>query len=241
MTFRHGKLTEVLLADFVASPYLNSAETSQTVETAETSAFGTQDKTYIPGQNDGSMSLSGLFDGSEKAIDQLFSELTADEQAYPVTLLYDGGVKVGRSARAATVRQTSYDISSPVGDVVSLSVELQCDKGIHNALCLTDKGGVNANVEYPGADWGPGSATSRGGTGYVHVTSNGRNTATQVIIQHSADNSVWVDLATQPVSAGQVDHFVVPVAGAIDRYVRAQLTLTTGTGLVNVVVAFARN
>lgn len=239
--FRHGKLTEVMLADFVASPYLNSADTTRAIEVSDTSAFGTQDKTYIVGQNDGTMSLSGLFDGSPNAIDEFFNDLVAVEGNYPASIFYDGGIKVGRAVRSAQVKQTSYDISSPLADVVSLSAELQCDGGIRQGFALTDNVAVSANTIYAGADWGAGGATTRGGLAFVHLPHNTRSATSSIKIQHSVDNAVWVDLATQPVASATTGHFVVPVAGTVNRYVRVNLTLTAGTGTINVVVAFARN
>lgn len=237
--FRHGKLTEVVLHDFIASPYLKSASSGKTIEVADTTGFGQHAKTYITGQNDGSFSLGGMFDGSPEAIDELFSSLTAQEAPYPAILFYDSGIHVGRSCRMAQVRQTSYDIESPVGDVVSLSVELQADRGLRNGFCLVDKPALTASMMYPGVNWR--FSSPRGGRAYVSVPQNNRDTATTLTIQHSSDNAVWVDLATQVIPAGSTASYILETSGTVEQYVRANVQLATGTGSATVIVAYARN
>jgi hypothetical protein len=63
-TFRHGKNVNVFIDEFDFSTYFNDASASTSVDTAETSAFGTSAKTYITGHRDGTVSLSGMFEGT---------------------------------------------------------------------------------------------------------------------------------------------------------------------------------
>lgn len=240
MPFRHGKLTEVLLDALIASPYLREASFSRGIDPAETSAFGNHSKTFIAGKHGGSITLGGMFDGAVGAVDEAFNSKVASETTYPATLFYDGGITPGRRVALAPVFKSSYDISSPVDDVVSISAELTCNSGIHQGFSLTDKVQRNASHIFPSVDWGAGSATTNGGRATIHVPHNTRNVATSVVIQHSTDNSIWVDLATQSVSASTTGSFVLEITGTINRYTRVNMTLTTGTGLVNPIVALAR-
>ena len=68
MSFRHGKNTAVLVDQYNISPFLNEVSSSQSIETADTSTFGTAAKTYVVGQNDATISFTGLFDGATDAI-----------------------------------------------------------------------------------------------------------------------------------------------------------------------------
>ena len=61
-TFRHGKNTAVFVDEFDFTTYFNDATSTSNIDTAETSAFGTDAKTYIVGHTDGTISLSGMFD-----------------------------------------------------------------------------------------------------------------------------------------------------------------------------------
>ena len=60
-TFRHGKNVRVFVDEFDFSSYFNDVTASTTVETAETSTFGSSAKEYISGLKDGTVSLSGMF------------------------------------------------------------------------------------------------------------------------------------------------------------------------------------
>ena len=48
-TFRHGKSVKVFVDEFDFSSYFNDVSVSTTVETAETSTFGSSAKEYITG------------------------------------------------------------------------------------------------------------------------------------------------------------------------------------------------
>lgn len=240
--FRHGKDTRVLLGARDASPYLNSAEVSTGQEAKETSAFGTRDKSYIPGIREASISIGGMYDGTIGAIDELMDSLHTNTATYPVTVAQDGGIAVGRNARIGSVWQTSYDASSPVDDIVSISGELTVNNGVRAAKIMNAEAPVTGTVTGTSVDWGAASATSRGGMMNVHVLANTRSTATTVVVQSSPDNSVWTDVTTQSVPSGTVAGYSVVVpTGTVARYTRALITPTAGTGSAVIIVAFGRN
>ncbi len=98
-TFRHGKKTAVLLNGTDMSPFLNEATTTQEIETAETTTFSDDDKTYIVGLADGTVSTSGLFDSSAGASDEVLSGLIATEDN-TFTVLPEGATAGTRSVIA---------------------------------------------------------------------------------------------------------------------------------------------
>ena len=59
MAFVHGKGTTVLLNAYDLSAYLNGADQTITVETAETTCFGSSAKSYVTGLRDGTVSVGG--------------------------------------------------------------------------------------------------------------------------------------------------------------------------------------
>lgn len=241
--FRHGKLTRVFMNGRDASPYLNSAEVSVGVDTKETSAFGTKDKSYIPGIREQSISVGGMFDGTIGALDEFMSTLHDQDGPYPTTLFYDAGVAVGRVCRLADVRQTSYDRSSPVDDIVSMSGELQVEGNAIFGYVLNNEATVaSAVITGASVDNGPSTASTRGGKLHIHIPVNTRSTAVAVKVQTSTDNSVWTDVMTTNVTPGQVGGICVnQTTGAVGRYTRALITPTAGTGSAVIIVAFGRN
>lgn len=247
MSFRHGKATGVYLAGFNASKYLNSAEISREIETAETTGFESEGKTYIAGLSDGTISVSGLYDGSKDAIDDIFEGLIAAGDAYPASIFFDGGVAIGRAASIARVQQTSKGVTSGIGDVVACSGEMQADGGVWTGKCLHAKAPVqSATITAQSVDWGAKAggapALSSKGVAHIHAFGNTRTTGTNVKVQFSADGSVWADAASYTIPAGQDEGIAIDTTLQNQRYARAVIAPgSSGTGTATIIVAFARN
>lgn len=236
-TFRHGKKTAVLLNGTDMSPFLNEATSTQEIETAETTTFGDQDKTYIVGLADGTISTSGLFDSSAGASDAVLSGLIATEDN-TFTVLPEG-LTAGTRSILANGQMTSYEISSPVADVVSISAEVQADGGLYsgvalNGLAVVSASGVSASIDN-------GAATSNGVLANLHVTANDRDGAATIKVQDSADGSTWADLVTfTSVSASATVGESITSTGTVNRYLRAEHTLAGASGSVTFHVSVAR-
>lgn len=239
MAFLHGKKTAVLYNGANLSPYFNEATVSQDVETAETTTFGDDAKTYITGLKDGTLSLSGMFDGSTGAIDDVLTSTLGAESPDVATVAPAGFAVAGGTTFSAEVRETSYEISSPVGDVVAANLEVQATGGIDRGVLLAGNISVSASAQTAGID--NGSSTSNGGVGYLHVTANTRDGASTFAVQDSADNVTFVDLVTfTSVSASATSGQRVAVSGAVDQYVRAAVIPGGSSGSVTYTMAFAR-
>ena len=239
MAFLHGKKTAVLYNGANLSAYFNEASMSQDVETAETTAFGDDAKTYITGLKDGTMSMSGMFDGGTDAIDAVLTTTLGAESPDVSTVVPSGLGTAGVATFSAEVRETSYEISSPVGDVVAANLEVQATGGIDRGVLLAGGSVLSASATTTGID--NGSSTSNGGVGYLHVTANTRDDASTFKVQDSADNVTFVDLVTfTNVSASAVSGQKVAISGAVDQYVRAEVVPGGSSGSVTYTMAFAR-
>lgn len=236
-TFRHGKRTTVLLNGTDMSPFLNEATTTQEIETAETTTFSDTDKTYIVGLGDGTISTSGLFDSSAGASDAVLSGLIQqDDNTF--TVLPEGN-GAGRRAIVANGELTSYEISSPVADVVAISAEVQADGGLYHGVDLTGQNVVSASGVTTGLDHG--SATHSGVLANLHVTANDRDGATTIKVQHSADDITYADLITfTSVSASATGGETITSTGTVNQYLRAEHTLAGSSGSVTYHVSAAR-
>ena len=125
-TFRHGKSTVFkvdnsggTLTDI--SNTLTDVSFPQTVETAETTSFGSSAKTYIVGLSDSTLSVSGNFDAT---VDAHLAGILG--QAATVSFEYGPeGSTNGQVKYTGEAILTSYEKSGAVGDVVSYSAELQ--------------------------------------------------------------------------------------------------------------------
>ena len=125
-TFRHGKSTVFkvdnsggTLTDI--SNTLTDVSFPQTIETAETTSFGSSAKTYIVGLSDSSLSVSGNFDAT---VDAHLAGVLG--QAATLSFEYGPeGTTAGQVKYTGECLMTSYEKSGAVGDVVTYSAEFQ--------------------------------------------------------------------------------------------------------------------
>lgn len=249
MAFKHGKNTKVAFGGDNLTTYFNEASLSASAETAQTSSFGSTAHSYVIGLTDGTISLSGLFDGATGAVDEKLQGALGSEDQY--VLVLPGGDGSDARALFCKCESTSYEVSSPIGDVVSVSAEFQADGGVHGGDYLrastsdTTFDGITAGgaaVTENGTAKDGAAASSAGGVGQVHVMANTLNVALTVKVQHSVDNVTWVDLITfSSVTAGTETAEQKSVTGTVNRYVRSLVSVPIGTGSAQVAVAFKRN
>ena len=109
-----GSLTDV-------SSYVNNVDFPQTADVAETTTLGASNKTYIVGLKDATISLSGLWDATADAI---FGAVVG--QSATLSFEYSPeGTGSGAVKYTGEAIMTNYAKSSPVGDVVGYSADLQ--------------------------------------------------------------------------------------------------------------------
>ena len=124
-TFVHGKSTNFTLDDTAGSVRdlsntLTSVDFPESIETAETTAFGSSAKSYIVGLSDATISLSGIWDATVDGYIAGGAEPASRSFVYGPAGSTGGNVKYTGEAIV-----TSYSISNPVGDVVTYSLDLQ--------------------------------------------------------------------------------------------------------------------
>ena len=242
-TFRHGKKTAVLLDAYNLSAYLNEASTSSGLETSETTAFGLDSKTYVAALKDATISLSGMFESSTTAgLDPVMASIVASNTDNVVTILPEGMID-GSRALIAAAQETSYEITAAVADVVTASVEMQVDGGLDSGVALNAGTTVSSATTTNSTSVDNTASTANGGVANLHVTTNSRDGATTFKVQHSSDNSTWVDLVTfASVSSSTIsqEQVVVAAGTTVNRYLRAQATTTGASGSVTYTISFAR-
>lgn len=235
-TFRHGKGTVVLADEFDITTYLNSVSTTNSIEVPETTTFGSSDRSFIVGHSDGSISFEGLFDGSTDAVDDILDSALGDG---PIMTVSTDGSTVGRRAVLLDAKSTSYEVSSPLTEVVSVSGEAVAHGGLDYGIWLAVQSSVSTTLTGTGQD--NSSASSNGGVAHLHVTANTRNGTAVAKVQASADNSTWADIVTfTTVSTSTVTSERKEVTGSVARYLRALVTPAGSTGALTVSIAFAR-
>lgn len=238
MAFIHGRRSRLLYNGHDLSRFFREASSAQAVETAETSAFGTTAKTFIPGMESGTFSASGMFDGALDATDAVLSAVF-DTDAGNLMTLAPEGLSHGKPSYSAKIRNTSYEVSSPVTDVVGTSLEAEADGGIDRGVLAAAAAAVTSAGTGTSID--NAASSTAGAVGFLHVTANTRDGSSTFKVQHSSDNVVFVDLITFTTVAGSTTASErIAVTGTVNRYIRASHAPGGSTGSVTYTVAFAR-
>lgn len=126
MAFVHGKSAAFKLDNSSGSlvdysAYLEEVSMPRSIETAETTTFGSSAKSYITGLSDATISISGKFDSAADA-----TLVAVLGQAATLSFEYGpAGSSAGLVKYSGECIMTSYEIGASVGDVVTASVELQ--------------------------------------------------------------------------------------------------------------------
>jgi hypothetical protein len=237
-TFAHGKNVNVFVNEYDFSTYFNDVSATTSVETAEVSAFGSNAKEYIVGLLDGTVSLSGMFDGTATGTDVVFSAVLGSTTKQNV-IVAPSGHSNGASAIVLEADDTSYEVSGAVADVVQTSAEFQSSDGVEHGKILSSGTAISSTGNGTSVDNALSSAN--GGVGFLSVPTNTRNGNITVKVQQSADNSTFTDLITFTVVTSTQKTFErVEVAGTVARYLRVNYTVAGSTGSATPVVAFAR-
>ena len=124
-TFVHGKSVNFSLDDTAGttrdiSDTLNSVDFPEVTETADTTAFGSSSRSFIVGLESASFSISGLWDATVDGYIKGGTEPASRSFVYGPAGSTASNVKYSGEAIL-----TNYSVSSPVGDVVTYSCDLQ--------------------------------------------------------------------------------------------------------------------
>ncbi len=233
----HGSKAKAYANGYDLSGFFTAISSAGTADTAETSTLGKTSKTYIPGLKDATLSAEGLFDGDADAVDQvLAAALGADAVVW---LHLPAGDGLGKPAKGFLAIETSYEVESPVDDVVSVTAEAQSTVGREHGIVLHALASESATGNGTSVDNSASSAN--GGSAYILATSAGVTSVTGKI-QHSADNSSWADLVTMTAiaSTGRSAERKI-VTGTVNRYLRAVWTNGASAATPPFILAFARS
>lgn len=235
MAFIHGKGTSVYFNTTDFSSYLTNVDMTKVSDVAETTTFGNDNKTYIAGEKDGTISLSGMFDATGDALVQPFVGSTSNTN---VIVAIDT-LSATKRVSFASGLFTEYGISDPVGDLVAISMSVQADDGFYSGTVLE-----NATVTATGSGTARDNTTSttNGGGAFLLVTSaSGTSPTLDAKITHSADDSTYADLTTFTQATGATSEIKTIAGGTtINRYLKVEYTVGGTSPSFDVVVGFSR-
>lgn len=248
-TFVHGKGAKVLVDQYDLSEYFNSVDVASTVDTAETTGFGSSSKSYIVGLRDQTLSLSGMYSQDVSGSDEVLSAALGAATTPIVTVAFSAGT-IGNRAVLGRAHETNYATSNPVADVASITADFTASTdavtnqtlGLDSGVMLTAGTSIAFGSLGNLASVDNTASSTAGGMATLHVTANSiAGGATTIKVQHSTDNSTWADLITfSAVSASTTTNQLSAVAGTVNRYLRVTASTAGSSGSITFHVGFAR-
>ena len=233
MAQEHGKSGKVLIDQFNLSTFLNSMDINRDVDVPESTTFGNDDRTYIPGLRGGTAALAGFWDSTvTTGIDEVISAALGSTTQKVITL-GPGGLAnnisyVSDGAYLLSAYHTSYSISAAVDGIVSLTVDIQSSGGLERGRSLHDLAAETGVSEGNSID--AGGATANGGVGHLHVTAAaGTQPTLDVLIEDAADDSTFGTLITFAQATGVTSERVA-VTGEVLQYILCSWTIDDDTG-----------
>jgi len=217
----HGSKAKLFWGGFELTSFAREAGSEGTAEVADTSTFGKTSKTYIPGLKDGTLSAAGIYEAQAGASAQVLEALLATADT-PVVHL-PAGDALGALGRALLAIETQHSVQSPVDDVVAWSAAAQSSVGVEPVVVLhPSQNEALTNVALNGTGVDNAASTALGLSAYLVVGAISGTGNGTVKVQHSVDNSVWVDLITFDVVTAASDNTSQrkKVSGTVNRYLR---------------------
>lgn len=252
--YRHGQSAAVLIDEKNMGDFLREVTFAGSMDAADVTNFGSGcDKEFIKGLKQVVISCDGLWAAATAAVGFSTNDIANFFDAHfagssnAVVTVAPEGLSTGRRAYLLSGLQTTWDVSAPVADVVSCSLEFQgaaATPGYSPGRLLTYRTnsattGSGGTVAYSGSTAvTPG--TTGGGVGHLHVTSETNVTTATFKVQHSTSGSTWADLITFTAATG-ITHQRSTVAGSIKEKLRGTCFAFTGAGSMTWGVSFARN
>lgn len=192
MAFSHGKLCDLFIGAERLQGFYKSASLSADVDSADTSVFGLNYKTFLTGQGSAKVDLEGFYDIN------LTSRHTALFASPEVATIGPAGLAVSDRAWLLSAHTLTYMESAAVSDAVMTSLSLQSDArvGFGYAMSTAGAAAVTTTTNGAGVDNTTVSLANPFWVLDVHVTAASGTAPTLVVkIQDSANNSVFADVA----------------------------------------------
>ena len=247
-TFIHGKNTAVYIDEFDLTSYFTDTSIALDNDVSETTAFGDTNKSFILGTRGGTLSMSGMWAADTHGSDEELRALLGNATT-PIITVREGAAAIGSRAVIAQANETSYAITNPIADVVTVSADFECTPNQVSNLTFALAGGVQltAGASIAHGSLGNlssvdnGASSANGGAGTLHVPTNTVNGNTTIKIQHSANDASWADLISfTVVGSSAKTSEIKAVSGTVNRYLRASASTAGSSGSITFMVAFAR-
>ena len=222
MAFTHGKNAKLYMNGYNLTGYLDSIDSAGTNDVAEVSTFGTVQKPYVAGLEDGTLSMEGFFDGDITAAETAIFSAMGNSA---VISWYPAGDTLGYAGFGMDADATAHSIRATLDGASRITAAAQSSTGMEHMISLHPLSTVVYSAAFTGTAVNTGGDSTAGGSAYLQVTTSASTAV--VSIRHSDDNFGADDdelVAFTAASARTYERKTF--TGAVKQYVRAYVEIT---------------
>lgn len=199
-----------------------------------TTLCNTGSRTFLPGHKTGTISGEGIWDADSSDSSKIHDVMTEAFESGTALNITSSLESITQGSSAALMVESAkvenYTVKSELDQLVMASVQLRPD-AIQYGLWIY-KGSEDSDTD-TGASVDNGAATTNGGLFQAHLYKQDDSTATSgtFSLEHSTNNSTWVELAADsvPTTFGAFG-ITIDAGTTIHRYTRVIFTSSGGIG-----------
>ena len=233
MAYVSGSRTRIYVDSTNVGQFMNNVSVSRNADLVDTSTFGDSDREFTKTLISATATMSGFFDPATGASEPALSGLFISSSSKAVSVFWDSDA-IGSPGICGSSWEGSYEDAATVDGMITMAGNLTFSGQVDRCVSLHALGAETMTGAF--ASVNNGASSSNGAVANLHVTAFGSGTGT-VKVQHSTDNSTWVDLITFTNFTGTTSE-TKTVTGTVYQYVRANLTAAGTTQTF--AVAFGR-
>ena len=232
MAFKHGSKARIYvggtgLGDDI-SPYVRSVTNSSELDTASVDVMGGTYKQSVTGLLGASLSLQGYIDGAAGASDAIFGPSGAFQSSTKENVIYmPQGNTGGEFGYGMNSWETSYEMTTDVGDAGQWTANFQSDVGLQRGMLVHAYQAEGAGGTAPSVStgWDYTAQSTLGGWAYL-ITNTAASLAV-TLSSSTATNGTYNTFATFTTTSVKGSEYIPIATTTIERFIRC---VWTGTG-----------
>lgn len=238
-TFYHGSKAKLYVNGRDWSTYARSIKGSVKVDTAEVSTLGEVAKKYVPGMQDATMSVDGIFDGAASRIDQMIQDCLSSSDINNITWVINNE-GLGKVAYGMEFTENNYEVSAGMGDAATFTFAGQSagTGGLERCTVLLPSGSLGAvasGVGGSGFQWA--ASNSYGGVLFIQALS--QSGSVRWALEHSGSNTGYTTILTGYYGITASGASRISCSGDVNTWTRFSCSPTSSC-TANVLAVFGR-
>lgn len=229
---------------------ISQTDVDYSEDAVDVTPFGQTARTFISGLENATLSVTGYYDSSAGAIDNVLSNMIGGTACW---VIYEQGDVAGNRGHGIYGFETDYKVTAPVASAIGVTASAQSNAGpegltsiaAKQAFGFTAAGTTNTALIDFGTAMSGGSVSTGGGQGWLQCFAGSGVANITVTLQHGtvvgAMNNLTSFSTFAATSAPTYQYLPVSVAGtSLFEFMRAHV-VADGAGTVTLAVGFTRN